>query len=164
MIKNISNHIQTIRSLTIQSLEKLNPAFISTIPKGFNNHIHWNFGHIAYIQERLVFELSGEKMGISSEYETFFAAGTAPHLWQGNPPAILKIKTVLQEQPQRIISVAENRFTDSLPSPFTNKMGITFHTVGECILFSIFHEGMHLETIKRIEKARQISKPNTKHS
>ncbi|WP_233435399.1 DinB family protein [Cytobacillus kochii] len=72
MIENVSNHIQTVRLLTIQSLDKINPAFISTVPKGFNNNIHWNFGHIAYIQERLVFELTGERMGIGSEYETFF--------------------------------------------------------------------------------------------
>ncbi|MDQ0184365.1 DinB family protein [Cytobacillus sp. FSL W7-1323] len=153
MIENVSNHIQTVRLLTIQSLDKINPAFISTVPKGFNNNIHWNFGHIAYIQERLVFELTGERMGIGSEYETFFAAGTAPHLWQGNPPSILEIKGVLQEQTERVISVTKNKFTKTLPTPFTNKMGITFQTVGECILFSTFHEGMHLETIKRIYKS-----------
>lgn len=142
--------MNTIRNITLQSIQRIPENVADIVPAGFNNNIRWNFGHIAFIQERLVIDALGEEMKVPKEFETFFNAGTKPADWTPQPPTFEEIASVLADQSRRIKELLAGRLEDKLPTPFTNRAGITFYTAGETLLFSFFHEGMHLETIKRI--------------
>jgi hypothetical protein len=48
---------------------------------------------------------------------------------------------------------------EKLPTPFTNRGGITFYTVGETLLFSFYHEALHVETIKRLYRSISLNDP-----
>lgn len=152
MEQTILHHMDTVRGITIKSLEKIPEEIADIVPEGFNNNIRWNLGHIAFVQERLIYNVLGEKMNLPDEYEEFFSPGTKPADWKGTPPTFLEISTILTEQVARIKEFVPSRFSEKLPTPFTNRMGITFYTLGETLLFSFYHEAMHMETIKRIYK------------
>ena len=149
-------HMETVRNITNNSIKKIPEDMVQIIPEGFNNNIHWNFGHIAYTQEKLVYVVRGEEMGLPKEYEEYFAAGTKPSEWKGAPPSLAEISKVLAAQPERIKESVTGKLQIELPTPFTNKAGITFHSVGETFLFSFYHEALHMEAIKRIYRTIKI--------
>jgi len=149
----IFKHMYTVRGITENSIRKIPEEFADIIPEGFKNSIRWNFGHIAYVQERLVFGLCGETMNTPTAYEEFFKAGTSPSEWKITPPTLSAIAEVLSTQKDRIPEFIKNNFNKELVKPFTNSGGLTFHTVGETFLFSLYHEAMHIQTIKMIYRA-----------
>ncbi|WP_077213098.1 DinB family protein [Bacillus dakarensis] len=150
METTIFKHYDTVRAITEQSISRIREDIVDLVPEGFNNSIRWNFGHIAFIQERLVFAALGEKMSLPEEYEQFFAAGTKPADWKGTPPSLDDISSQLSQQKVRIKEYLQGRLDQELPEPFTNKAGISFYTVGESFLFSFYHEALHMENIKKI--------------
>jgi len=151
--QTIFQHMQLVRGITEKSIQQIPEELADIIPTGFTNNIRWNFGHIAYIQEKLVYWVSGEKMNIPEAYEVFFSAGTKPAEWIETPPTLAEILDVLIAQKQRIVDDIPGTLQKRLPEPFTNKVGITFHTLGETFLFSFYHEALHMEAIKRIYRA-----------
>jgi uncharacterized damage-inducible protein DinB len=151
--QTIFHHMETVRGITEQSIKKIPEEISDTIPKGFNNNIRWNFGHIAFVQEKLVFGLLGEEMNIPKDYEQLFGAGTKPAEWKETPPSFTEIAEILTEQKTRIKDFLQGRLHENLPTPFTNRGGITFYTVGEVFLYSFYHEALHIESIKRLYKS-----------
>lgn len=149
----IFQHMQVVRGITEKSIQQIPEELADIVPTGFTNNIRWNFGHIAYIQEKLVFGVTGEKMILPEEYEVFFSAGTKPADWIGTPPTLAEISGELIAQKQRIGDSLPGNLQKRLPEPFTNRLGITFHTLGETFLFSFYHEALHMESIKRIYRA-----------
>ncbi|GGJ66669.1 putative damage-inducible protein DinB [Anoxybacillus voinovskiensis] len=153
MEQTILRHMETVRGITEKTIEKIPEAIADIVPPGFANNIRWNFGHIAVVQEKLVLGVLSEEMGLPEAYGTFFAPSTKPEEWKETPPTLAEIAEVLKEQKRRIAQFIPGRWHDKLPTPFTNRAGITFYTVGETLLFSFYHEAMHIETIKRIYRA-----------
>lgn len=148
----LQKHMDTVRALTLAVLDHTSEEMADIIPEGFRNSIRWNFGHIVFIQERLAYEVAGKPMHLPENYARLFAAGTSPADWQETPPTLAEIKEQMVLQSQRIKESHQTGLEESLPHPFTNKFGITFDTVGGCLLFSFFHEGMHLNTIRLYAK------------
>lgn len=153
MEQTIFDHMETVRGITEKSFKRIPEEMADIIPEGFNNSIRWNFGHIAFVQEKLVFGISGEEMKVPMNYERLFGAGTKPADWTEPPPSFDEIASVLNEQKQRIKTLLRGRMEQKLPSPFTNRGGITFYTIGEAYLFGFYHEAMHMETIKQIYRS-----------
>ncbi|MEK4485975.1 DinB family protein [Psychrobacillus sp. FSL H8-0484] len=156
MEETIFQHMDIVRGITEQSIKKISEEIADIVPKGFNNNIHWNFGHIAFTQEKLVYGVLGEQMSLPIQYEEFFSAGTKPSEWKGTPPSLAEISSVLSEQKSRIRQSHQGNLHKKLPTPFTNRAGITFNTVGETFLFSFYHEALHIETIKRIYRSISV--------
>ena len=102
MEQTIIQHMETVRSLTEQTMKKIPEEISNIIPIGFNNNIRWNFGHIAFVQEKLVFASLGEEMNIPKEYEQLFGAGTKPAEWKVTPPSFIEIGEILTDQKSRI--------------------------------------------------------------
>lgn len=146
-------HMETVRDITLNTLGKIKEERADIIPQGFNNNIRWNLGHIAFVQEKIVFGISGGTPELPAEYKDLFSAGTSPADWGEHVPSLSEIRAVLQDQTNRIKAFIPEHYHEDLKEPFTNSAGITFNTVGETFLFSFFHEAMHLETIKQIHKA-----------
>lgn len=153
MEQTIFNHMETVRGITEKSIIRIPEEISDIIPEGSSNSIRWNFGHIAFVQEKLVFGISGAEMNVPMNYERLFGAGTKPADWTDTPPSFKEIASVLSEQKPRIKTFLQGRLHQKLPSPYTNRGGITFHTTGEAFLFGFYHEAMHMETIKRIYRS-----------
>ncbi|WP_424237694.1 DinB family protein [Bhargavaea ginsengi] len=148
----IFRHMQTVREMTLKCLDETPEEIAGIIPDGFRNNIHWNFGHILFIQERLALEVAGEEMELAAKYPEYFAAGTKPSDWKGEPPSLIEIREELDTQTERLQKLRAGRLDEPLPEPFTNRMGLTFRMTGETLLFSFYHEALHLETIRQMRK------------
>ncbi|MCP1158386.1 DinB family protein [Bacillus infantis] len=146
----IFKHMETVKDITEKSLKRIPEEAADFVPDGFNNSIRWNFGHIVYIQEKIAFLLLKEKSGLPASYEELFSAGTSPRTWKQEPPSLREIAGIMADQKDRILQFMPGRLEETLPEPFTNKAGTTFHTAGEAFLFSFYHEALHMEAIKKI--------------
>lgn len=155
MEEMIFRYMDTIRDYTIETIDKLPEETADVIPPGFNNNIRWNFGHIAFIQDRVTFKQLGEEMGVPKLYKLLFGPGTKPADWQFPAPTLDELSDELSNQKARIREFLSGRLDEKLDPPFTNGIGLTFHTIGECLLFTFYHEALHMEAIKRINLAIQ---------
>lgn len=153
----IFHHVKTTRDITLNAFEKISDTYFLDIPEGFNNHIFWNFGHIAYVQEMLVFGLVGKEMNVPEEFKMFFARGTKPAEWVDAPPTFKEVKEKLKEQTSRIETEWKGKLDTPLLEPFSNSTGKTFYTVGETLLFSTYHEALHFNTILRLYRCLKTS-------
>lgn len=153
----IFHHVNVARDITVNAFEKISKSYFLEVPEGFNNNMFWNFGHIAYIQEKLVFQLVGRDLELPNDFETFFAKGTKPEYWVGTPPAYEEVKEALIDQPKRIEAVWKGKLDTPLLQPFTNSTGKTFYTVGETLMFSTYHEALHFNTILRLYRSLKQS-------
>jgi hypothetical protein len=93
-------------------------------------------------------QLSGREAACSEEEAGFFAKGTKPGDWSKKPPTLDEILAKLREQPARIRQQLEGHLSDPLAAPFQH-----FQTVGEVVLYSAYHEGVHggyASALKRI--------------
>lgn len=154
-------HLDTVRKLTLTVLDHTPEEFADRIPEGYRNSIRWNFGHIVYVQERLAYEVNGQQGHLPDIYARLFAAGTSPADWNETPPTLAEIKEQMLLQLDRIKQSHQSGLENPLPQAFTNKVGITFDTVGGCLLFSFFHEGLHLDTIRHYIRQLKRAEKNT---
>ena len=115
MEQTIFQHMQLVRGITEKSIQQIPEELADIIPPGFNNNIRWNFGHIVYVQEKLVFGVSGEKMILPENYEMFFSAGTKPDDWIGTAPTLAEISDELIAQKQRIVNYLPANLQKRLP-------------------------------------------------
>ena len=92
----IFTHMDAIRELTVKTINETSEEKADLIPIGYNNNMRWNFGHIAFIQDRVIFHLLGEKMGVPKMYKLLFAPGTKPANWQFPAPLQLSEKVILK--------------------------------------------------------------------
>src|SRR5690625_2452759 len=150
MEEMIFRYMDTIRDHTVNTINELTEETADVIPPGFNNNIRWNLGHIAFIQDRVTFKMLGEEMGVPKIYKLLFSPGTKPANWQFPTPSLTELSAELTDQKTRIREFLTGRLDEKLDKPFTNGMGLTFYTIGECLLFTFYHEALHMEVIKRI--------------
>jgi hypothetical protein len=146
------NQLAFIRSVTLKAVEDLAENQADLIPHGFNNHIRWNLGHIYLVQEKFSMGFAGEPMHLPEGFESLFGNGTKPSDWTTPAPALPQIMELLQEQPKRIEEGLKHRMSEKVAQPFTTRSGLTLLTVGECVNFTLYHEGMHFAAIKAIRR------------
>ncbi len=122
------------------------------LPEGFNNNLRWNLGHIYLVQEMFAFRFAGEPVQTPENFSQLFRKGTKPADWTAKPPTLEVLLAMLAEQPQRIQDTLHNRLDEQVKVPYTTGSGFTLSTVGEFLSFSLYHEGMHYNTISILKR------------
>lgn len=149
--------LRFVRNLIIEQIKEMNENASLFIPKGFNNNIKWNLGHIYIIQERFAFSYIGEKMSIPDNFAELFSTGTKPAEW-GNltTPTMDELTLLLSNQVDRVEKTLKLRLKEPLEHPHTTSSGLTLSTVEELLGFCLYHEAMHLDAIKSIKRIMQF--------
>lgn len=147
---SLLKRMELIRSRTIKSLDATSENDLDVIPTGFNNSIRWNLGHVLFVQERLSYSLAGEQQELpdADKYSRLFANGTKPADWTEKPPSVHEIRELLIAQSERIFKKFQSRLDEKIAKPF-----LEFETIGECIEYSLYHEGVHTGAIGGLKKA-----------
>lgn len=137
------------RNSIIQKVEKLPEEKRNVIPEGFSNSIHWQLGHLLTITNTIVFQFAGKESVIPENYKTFFASGTKPADWTGEPPAW---DSLIQELTQQC-KLIEDTFDGKLHEPLAVKENFAkAETVGEILIMNISHESTHFGMINAMTK------------
>ncbi|MFF2912710.1 DinB family protein [Paenibacillus sp. NPDC057934] len=139
-----------VRAQLLKSVEGLNEETALRIPQGFRNHILWHLGHIYTLNERFAFKNIGLPMHLPDGFVELFENGTSPLTTPASIllPSLEELKTFLQEQPQRIQRILEDRLQESIVPPYTTSGGMKLGSVEEFLSLNLYHEGQHLTAIK----------------
>ncbi|EJL41811.1 formate dehydrogenase [Brevibacillus agri] len=123
-------------------------------PKGFDNTIRWNVGHMIYWMDRYSTLCFDTPSLIPDQYEGLFASGTKPSSWTTEPPSKEELLSLLTLQLSRLSELTPERLDAPLKAPYV--MGpFQFDTAGELFNFALVHEGIHLGTISSQRKLIQ---------
>ena len=146
------NQLKVIRTNTLNAVQGVSESQANSIPEGFNNNILWNLGHVYLVQEKFAFGFIPEPMNIPDNFEDLFGRGSKPSEWKVQPPSLAELLKLLEDQTGRIKGSLENRLAEAVPNPFIMPSGLTLKAIGEFLAFSMYHEGMHVQTIKMLNK------------
>lgn len=151
----IFSQLEFVRSQTLKMVSALSEEQVSIVPSGFRNHILWNLGHIAVVQDAFAFQLTGRPSMIPALYKDFFANGTSPENWTEDAPRLAEIIEILEQQPRQIVSHLSGKLEESVSKPYKTSSGFTLDSVEGFLNFSLYHEGMHFSVIKIYKKLIQ---------
>lgn len=144
--------LRFVRDNTIKQVNEMSEEETRTVPRGFNNNILWNLGHILLVHEKFSFALTNEKMELPKHFAEVFAPGTKPENWGTQVPSLDEILLLLSKQIERIEQTLEHRLEEELEKPFVTSAGLELSAIKECLSFCSYHEGMHFSTIKAIKQ------------
>ncbi|HEY8911509.1 MAG TPA: DinB family protein [Desulfosporosinus sp.] len=146
------NQLKVIRSNTINAVKELSESQADSVPEGFNNNIRWNLGHIYLVQEKFAFAFIPQPMHMPLGFTELFGRDTRPSEWKAQPPILPELIKLLEDQTSRIKEKLDNRLDEAVENPFTMPSGLTLKTIGEFLTFSMYHEGIHVQTIKMLKR------------
>lgn len=148
----VFKQLEWVRNVTLQAVKELDENQADHIPNGFNNNIRWNLGHIYLVHEKFSFGFAGEPMQLPEGFTELFGNGTKPSDWKEQTPSLPSLIEMLKEQPARIEAAFKNRWNERVANPFTTRSGLTLHTIGEFINFTLYHEGVHVGAIQALRR------------
>ena len=146
------DQLEVVRGNTIKAVNGISENQANYIPEGFNNNILWNLGHIYLVQEKFAFNFIPEPMHVPDGFTELFDRGSKPSEWKLQPPTLTEMVNILEDQTKRIKKVLAERLEEVVANPFVMPTGLTLKTVEEFLTFSMYHEGMHVQTIRILEK------------
>ena len=144
MSELIKGQFARTRQVLSRTLEGVSPELLDIVPEGFNNHIHWQIGHILIVGELFFFK-GQEKL--PANYNELFGNGSNPANWTGDVPSVETLLEQLNEQLARIQDIPNEVFNQKLPEPFLGN-----ESVGELAAMGAFHEATHLGQIQSLKR------------
>ncbi|MEC3906442.1 DinB family protein [Tamlana sp. 2201CG12-4] len=145
----VLNNIRTIFNKIIENntLEDLNK-----VPKGFNNNIIWNIGHIVVTEQLLVYKLSGLETALSEEMINKYRKDTKPngHVSQEE---VNEIKGLLFSTIQKTQDNYNKDLFKNYNAYTVSTTGNTLNNVDEALQFAVVHEGLHYGYVMALLKA-----------
>lgn len=141
---------ETSRSVYLKLVDQYSIEQLNFIPEGLSNNLIWNIGHVAVVQQALVYKLSGLPMMVSEELYDKYKNGSQPNS-NTSPEEVATIKQLLFEAVEKTKNDYVNGLFKSY-NEFTTTTGFNLATVDDAINFNNFHEGMHLGFILKIKK------------
>ena len=149
----IFQQMNFIRQITLYEMKHLLEDQADQMPQGFSNTIRWNLGHIYTFQNMLLSQYGGKNIELPDGYTELFAPKTKPVDWPSEVPTLAELKQLLEQQPAIIQEALAGHLNETALKPFKS-----ISTIGELLIFSMYHEGMHIGTIKALKKATVVLK------
>ncbi|MTH54372.1 DinB family protein [Bacillus mangrovi] len=143
-----AEQFKMVRKWTIEAAESIPQEQTSVQLEDLNNTIQWQLGHILTAAEYFIFRFHMDSPFRGSSYNEWFAPGTKPSDWKGNPPETAKLIEDLKEQLKRFDRVPVENWKEGLAEPAAGG----FKTYEECASYAVLHESLHTGEIKAIAK------------
>ena len=123
-------------------IEKTPIQDLNKIPKGFNNNIIWNIGHIVVTEQLLVYKLSGLSMQVSDALIEKYKKGTKPE-GDVSQNEVDEIKHLLFSTIKKTQEDYKDDMFKNYQEYTVSTTGNTLSNVDDALDFVHFHEGMH---------------------
>lgn len=138
------------RNVLVGLLDQYSNDQLNKIPKGFNNSMIWNIGHVLVTEQLLIYKLSGLSLTIDNDLVSIFGKGSKPErdISQSQIDYIKEnlITTVLQTQ---------NDYKKGIFKTFQSyptSTGVVLNSMEDSLQFNCFHEGIHLGILMAMKK------------
>ncbi len=131
-------------------LENFTDKQLNFIPKGFNNSIIWNIGHVLVTEQLLVYKLSGLPINIDENFIRLLSKGTKPL----EPFSANQIKYIKENLIRTVEQTKKDYYSGLFKSyqSYPTSTGIILNSVEEALQFNAFHEGIHLGIVLSLIK------------
>lgn len=139
-----------LRNLFKGVINRLEVDQLNKIPKGFNNNIIWNIGHIIVTQQILIYQFSGVKPLVEQDFMDTYRKGTTPGEILASSE-IQIIRTLLEDTIRQTRYDYENGIFKTYTS-YTTSTKSQLTSVDKAIEFNNSHEGIHLGYILALQK------------
>ncbi|SDX94526.1 DinB family protein [Paenibacillus sp. CF384] len=133
-LRQLNKHIKKF----IRVLNQCPPEKRVLIPEGFINNIHWHLGHVLVVTHYDVLVLSEQQDNLPGRYQEFFAYGTKPADWQGEPPEWDELVTKLKELNKHIRETLKDRLNEPIRENVLHA-----ENIGELIYLTALHMHYH---------------------
>jgi DinB superfamily len=148
--KVLFEQLNAYRNELLEMVASVSESEAEIIPKGFNNNIRWNLGHICVDQYLWIRAITKEEMPIPMAFNEWFGYGTSPSQFSDDTPTFSQLIPILQQQPH----IIQEKYQDRMEEEFApTEMGM--HTIEQVLIRTIFHEGLHIGAIQTFK--RQLS-------
>lgn len=149
-MKNHVNILKTTRRNILKAVESLTNEQLNHIPKGFNNNIIWNLGHLAVTQQLLCYRMGGVKTLVNDELINKYRKGTKPEATIGEEEIQSIKKSLLDIADCLEVDIDKQVFQTYKSYP--TSYGVTLNTIEDAIIFNNVHEGLHYGTVLALKK------------
>jgi hypothetical protein len=142
--------LRQTRQNIINLINNYNTEQLNQIPKGFNNNLIWNFGHILVTQQLLCYRLAGLDCALENSVIDAYRKGSSPKgpITEGEIQFLKEHCFALVDQLEK--DYAAGRFQEY--QTYSTSYGTTLHNIEEAITFNTVHEAMHLGSMIAMQK------------
>ena len=123
---------------------------LNHIPKGFNNNLLWNAGHVVVTQQLLCYRMAGLPVAVSEELIARYRKGSKPTAYIGETEKNLILELLDKTVNLLAQDLAAHRFKNY--KTYTTSYGITLQSGAEAVYFNLAHEAMHLGSMIALRK------------
>ena len=134
--------LRKTRGFLLSIINDLSIQELNQIPKGFNNNVAWNFGHVIAAQQGVCYLRAGLPMLIDKEIFTKFKPESKPESEMGEDE-LEGLKSLLFSTIDDLeADYAAGKFSNY--TPWTTRYGVQIDSIEDAIKFLPFHDGLHL--------------------
>lgn len=144
--------VPRIRHFFKNFLENNSLETLNTIPKGFNNNMIWNIGHVVVVQQLLAYKLSGLPLMISDSLIEKYKKDSKP---EGivTQDEVDELKILLLSTIEKTKEDFSNGFFTTYNDYTVSTTGNTLTNIDEAFQFILLHEGIHLGYVMALSRA-----------
>ncbi|APY11147.1 hypothetical protein BWZ22_07775 [Seonamhaeicola sp. S2-3] len=143
--------LQNTRKFFQKTIENTSLENLNKIPKGFNNNIIWNIGHIVVTEQLLANKLSGLPTVIDNSLIEKYRKGTKPET-KVNKEEVEDIKNLLSKTINNTLENYKKGLYNTFTEYTVSTTGNTLKNIDESLQFILFHEGIHLGIVMALLK------------
>ncbi|MBO7748574.1 DinB family protein [Paenibacillus sp. MWE-103] len=143
-----------VRAQTLKLMEGVTEAQADVVPEGFRNHIRWHLGHIYVVLDRYAHKYTELPLQAPAGWTALFEYGTSPLTAPADAawPSLRELEERLGGQIERIRLTFGEDIGQPVVSPYTTSAGMHLGTLEQFFSFNLYHEAMHLSTIRNYRK------------
>jgi hypothetical protein len=135
--------IKACRGKWLSTIADLTTDQLNHIPKGFNNNLAWQFGHVIVSQQLLCYRLAGQKMLIDENLVDRYKNGSKPENYI-SADEIEQLKGYLLSTIDQLeIDLEAGIFDNFKAYTISTFPGLTLESVNDAIKFIVSHDGLH---------------------
>ena len=137
-----NNHLKIMSGLT--------DAQLNHIPKGFNNNLIWNAGHVIATMELLTYGLTGNRTPSGKDFINRYRKGTRP----GTDVSSEEIQEILTRMETSVSSLEKDltKLDASEFKEYRTSYEVTLSNLNDAVTFNDLHEAMHLGAMIALRK------------
>lgn len=145
--------ITIARQQMVNILDGLTIEQINKTPQGFNNNLIWNLAHVvATFQNYTYRRSSGLDIAIDESLVTDYGNGSFPKDFVGAEEVEAIKKLAISTMDNLKTDIEQGAFKSYTPFEVTAGK-VNLQTLDDCLGFMLFHESMHLGTMKALKTA-----------
>ena len=143
--------ITQTRKKLLEIVDSLSVESLNAIPKGFNNNIAWNFGHVIVTLQILCYEFANQKTSIPTDVLSKYRRGTIPEDFIDSEE-MSYLKSILFTSFDDLEKDRNAGLWDNY-NVLTTSMGISLNNIDDVIDYTGSHDSLHLGYIQALKRA-----------